>query len=153
MTSPPNPPPPRPGFTLFEVLIVLGVLGLVFGVIVSRGPVKSRGLTVRAAATDIAAAARETRSRAIALNRPVSLSFDLQSGLYRVGNRPPQTIPPGYRITVLTVAGELRGTLAAIRFDPDGSSTGGRIELSNPPQKVQIGIDFLTGRVSIVDAS
>ncbi len=153
MISPPDRPQQNPGFTLFEVLIVLAVLGLVFGVIITRGPVKSRGLTVRAAATDIAAAAREARARAIALNRPVMLSFDLKTGLYRVANRTPQAIPPGYTISVLTVAGEVRGSLAAIRFDPDGSSTGGRIELSNPTQKVQIGVDFLTGRVSIADAS
>ena len=37
-------------------------------------------------------------------------------------------------------------------FAPDGSSTGGRIELAAGARRMQVGVDWLTGRVSVADA-
>ncbi len=55
---------------------------------------------------------------------------------------------------MLTTAGEARkGAAPAIRFDPDGSSTGGRIDLVEGKRKLEIGVDWLTGRVRVIDAS
>ena len=39
----------------------------------------------------------------------------------------------------------------AIRFYPDGSSTGGRITVSSGERKFLVDVDWLTGRVSIED--
>jgi general secretion pathway protein H len=52
----------------------------------------------------------------------------------------------------LTIAGE-RGSRAvgAIRFNPDGSSTGGRIVLADGNRKVAVGVEWLSGRVSVAD--
>ena len=40
---------------------------------------------------------------------------------------------------------------AAIRFYPDGSSTGGRITVASGERKYVVDVDWLTGRVSIGD--
>jgi general secretion pathway protein H len=39
----------------------------------------------------------------------------------------------------------------AIRFYPDGSSTGGRITVASGERKYLVDVDWLTGRVSIGD--
>ena len=53
---------------------------------------------------------------------------------------------------VTTTGQRISETEGAIRFDPDGSSTGGRIELGLGPKRIQIGVDWLSGRVSVADA-
>jgi general secretion pathway protein H len=44
------------------------------------------------------------------------------------------------------------GAAADIRFLPDGSSTGGRVELKDGRRRMRIGVDWLNGRVSVGDA-
>jgi len=40
-----------------------------------------------------------------------------------------------------------------IRFDPDGSSSGGRVSISGGNQIWIVGVDWLSGRVSVVHAA
>lgn len=47
-------------------------------------------------------------------------------------------------------AESLNPVLTAIRFNPDGSSTGGRIELAQGSRYMSVGVDWLTSRISIV---
>jgi general secretion pathway protein H len=41
----------------------------------------------------------------------------------------------------------------SIRFDPDGSSSGGRISIRGGGQLWTVGVDWLSGRVSVVHAA
>ncbi len=141
------------GFTLIEMVVVLAILGVMLLLIAGRGPPVSHGLTARAAAGELAASLREARSRAILENRPVSLIVDLAKRHYRIGDRPPAELPPDLAVALFTVRSETRNaTEAGIRFEPDGSSTGGRIELGDGSGRLQIGVDWLTGGVSVADA-
>jgi general secretion pathway protein H len=141
------------GFTLIEMIVVLVVLGLMLGIVVARGPMRSQGLSTRGAAGELAGALREARGKAIASNRPVSLELDLAAKTYRIGTAPPRALPRELAVSLLTTAGQARSaTDAGIRFDPDGSSTGGRIVLADGQRKLQIGVDWLTGRVSVANA-
>ncbi|HLY56045.1 MAG TPA: GspH/FimT family pseudopilin [Stellaceae bacterium] len=142
------------GFTLFELLIVLAIMGLLTALIVLRGPFGSHGLSLRHAASDIAEALRETRSRAIGTDRPVVMTVDIEHRTYAVGAARPEHLPGRFTISVATAAGEVRAQMVAgIRFDPDGSSSGGRITLEDGGHKVAIGVDWLNGAVSVADAS
>jgi len=131
---------------------VLAVLGLVAGIVVSRGPMRSRTLTDRAALQALAGGLREARSRAVATNRPVEFAVDIEHKTFRIGDGAPTRLPPDYGMSMVSAAGQrISDTAAAIRFDPDGSSTGGRIELVTETRHVRIGIDWLTGKVSVGD--
>ena len=137
------------GFTLIEMLVVLAVLGLSVGLIAGRGPWRSPALDSRAAAGQLAQGLRLARAQAIARNRQVVLLVDTTRGSFRVGDGPPQLLPRGLALAVTTVAGqELPGSIA---FLPDGSSTGGRIGLAAGAARTWVGVDWLTGRVSIVN--
>jgi general secretion pathway protein H len=58
------------------------------------------------------------------------------------------------RVEILTIANERQSErVADIRFNPDGSSTGGRIVLADGHRSIDIGVDWLTGRVSIANGS
>jgi general secretion pathway protein H len=157
--SPPRPHPrgarPRSraaGFTLIELLASLAVLGLALSLIAGYKPPWSRGLGLRATAAELAANMRLARSEAILSNRPVVLDVDLVGHRYRVGTGTPRHLPADISLELLTIAGEvLNDREGTIRFNPDGSSTGGRISLADGRRRVGVGVDWLTGRVSVVD--
>ena len=82
----------------------------------------------------------------------MALDLDVNDHFYRVGAGANRRLPANLSIKLLTVSGESRGaSVGDIRFNPDGSSTGGRIALADGKQRVAVGVDWLTGRVSVAD--
>jgi general secretion pathway protein H len=140
----------KAGFTLIEMVVVLAILGLMLGLVLTHGPVRSQRIEIDAAARDIAGSLRLARSNAIAQNRLVTFNIDVAHGITRTDNGPPHSLPA---YLTLRVTAERGGAVPGIRFAPDGSSSGGQIELLAHGRHVQIGVDWLTGRVRIVDAS
>jgi general secretion pathway protein H len=136
------------GFTLIEMLVVLVILGIIGGIVLTNGPSHSAALDMRAASTEVAAALRLGRTRAIALNRPISVFFDPAHDTYRVGGDPIRTLPRGIDLSITSEAGEG----PSIQFLPDGSASGGRVMLAGEGRATQVGVDWLTGRVSIAPA-
>jgi len=140
------------GFTLIELLVALAVLGLALSLIAGFKPPWSRGLGLRATASELAAGLRLARSEAILSNRPVVLDLDVAGHRYRVGTGTPRLLPPDLALELLTISGEaVSAREGAIRFNPDGSSTGGRISLADGRRRIGVGVDWLTGRVSVAD--
>jgi len=140
------------GFTLIELLVSLAILGLALSLIAGYKPPWSRGLGLQATAAELAAGLRLARSEAILSNRPVLFDLDLIGHRYRVGTGTPRRLPADLSLELLTISGEaLNGREGDIRFNPDGSSTGGRISLADGRRRVGVGVDWLTGRVSVAD--
>ncbi|MBV9784140.1 MAG: GspH/FimT family pseudopilin [Acidisphaera sp.] len=141
------------GFTLIEMIVVLVILGLALGLVVARGPMRSRGMQAAAAASDVAQALRLARTRAIAGDRQVEFTVDLAQHSFRVDGGPPHLLPPSLGVSAIAASGQTLGQrFAGIRFDPDGGSSGGRIELVEGRRRLQVGVDWFTGRVRIADA-
>jgi general secretion pathway protein H len=142
------------GFTLIELLVVLAILGFALALVVGYGSPVSRGLDTRGSAAALASGLRLSRSEAILNNRAVIFDLDSAGHWFRPGSGPVQQLPPSLAIELLTISGARRnGHTGDIRFNPDGSSSGGRIWLADGRRKIVVGVDWLTGRVSIADAS
>jgi len=140
------------GFTLIEVIVVLAILGLTLALVTAYKPPWSSGLGAKGTAAELASGLRLARSEAIASNRSVAFSLDVGSHLYRVGASPERRLPARLTLELLTISGENRGPgIGDIRFHPDGSSTGGRITLADGQRRMAVGVDWLTGRISIAD--
>lgn len=141
------------GFTLIEVIIVVVILGLVAGLVMTRGPMRSHTLEARAAAADVARVLRGARGQAIGSNRSVLVLVDVARRAIAVDGGTIRPIPANLAVAVSAVPQETRGRLlAGIRFQPDGSASGGRIVLGDGMRRVQIAVDWLTGRVTVADA-
>lgn len=142
------------GFTLVELLVVIAILGVMLGLIgVGAKPV-SAATHARSAAQEISGALRAARSTALMSNRSVAFTVDLASPRYQWGTQPPHALPPDIKLALLTgrdqVVSESQGR---IRFDPDGGSSGGRVSIMGGGQLWTVGIDWLSGRVSVVHAA
>lgn len=139
------------GFTLIEVLVVIVILGLTATILLARGPLRSPGLETRAAASEVAQTLRLGRSRAIATDRPAVVMLDVAThglALDGVARAPlPAWLPLAARMADGAVPQR-----AIFAFAPDGSATGGVIVLGTPGRRIQVGVDWLTGRVDIADA-
>ncbi len=134
------------------MIVVLAVLGLVAGLVLARGPPRSAGLEMRAATNAVAQAMRVARTRAIMSNQRVTVVFDPRASTLRIGAGAPRSLPAGVGMSVVTTA-DLAGVQAGIAFMPDGSSSGGRVELARGERHSRVGVDWLTGRVTVANDS
>ena len=136
------------GFTLIEVTVVLVILGLGLALLTTRGPLRSTALDLRAATGEVAQALRLARARAVVTDRAVVVAVDPAANAFRVGSGPTQPLPRGVLLEATAAQGQAPG-VAAFRFAPDGSSSGGRVTLTAGGRRATVGVDWLTGRVSV----
>jgi general secretion pathway protein H len=140
------------GFTLIELIVVIAIMALLTATLTVRGNPVSPTTHARAAVRAIAGALRSARSQAIMDNRSVSVTIDTANRRYWWGQTPPEALPGDLRLAVLAGRDQMAGdSVARIRFDPDGGSTGGRVAIAGGDRTWWVGVDWLTGRVSIAE--
>jgi general secretion pathway protein H len=141
------------GFTLVELLVVLVILGLLLSLAPAAFDRALPGLQLKEAAHDLAGALRQARGFAVRDNREAVLLIDTEAHTYHVeetGN--PRQLAPDIEITLLTAESELTDEFTGgMRFFPDGTSTGGQVKLSRGTRDYAVRVDWLTGRVEIID--
>lgn len=139
------------GFTLLELMLVLAIAGLVLGIALPLMSSALPGVQLNGSARELAAALRYARSRSMATDTEVVVHLDLdQREVGLTGSTKTINIPQGLEITLDTAQSELTGDRSgAIRFYPQGSSTGGRITLAQGDRQLRVDVDWLTGRVRL----
>jgi general secretion pathway protein H len=140
------------GFTLIEILVVLAIMGVVLGLIIGRGPMRSRGLEARAAAGALAQALRAARAQAIAADHDVGVAIDPARHVFAIDGGPVRLLAADLAVSVLPPALHGPGPVRLIRFSPDGSATGGEVVLGSGSHRLGVSVEWLTGRVSVADA-
>ncbi len=141
------------GFTLLELLIVLMLMGLITALTI---PVFSGSVSttqLRSAAREVAAGLRLARDQAIAQKSEAVLELDVTGRAFRVLPDPRvHALPAGIDIKLFTAQSDLvNDRVGAIRFYPDGGSNGGRVTLAAGERKYDVDVDWLTGRVAILE--
>lgn len=141
------------GFTLIELLAVLFIGALVYALLLG---VPLRGTStadLKSSARSLASGLRQAQSTAMATRRDATLTLDLESREFAVtGSEGTRTLPKDLELKLYTAQTEATSERkGAIRFYPDGSSTGGRITVAAGERKYEVDVDWLTGRVSIGD--
>jgi general secretion pathway protein H len=141
------------GVTLLELLIVLSIMAIVAALVL---PTFGNGVStseLKGSAREVAAALRFARSEALATRQETRVVLDLESRTF-AGDRDRRvhTLPRLVELKLFTAQSDLvSDKVGAIRFFPDGGSNGGRVTLAAGDRKFDIDIDWLTGRVAILD--
>ena len=139
------------GFTLVELLVVLAIMALVVTLLAPMLRIGRSGADLRSASSEMLAAMRTTRSLAIAQNRPTALLLDPVYGRYGEPMRY-HLLPKGMIMSwraLWPVAGQ--NDLGAIYFFPDGSASGGEIDLKTGNAVGAIVVDWFSGLASLHD--
>ena len=142
------------GVTLLELLIVLSIMAIIAAIVVpivrrrrvgaasSRGDARGRGRVCASRAARRSRRGRETR-----------VMLDLEQRTFQV-ERDARThaLPRQIELKLFTAQSDLvNEKIGAIRFFPDGGSNGGRVTLAAGERKFDVDVDWLTGRVAILD--
>lgn len=138
------------GFTLLELIIVLGIMVLGFGAVAVNMSSGNDSMALKAATRDLASGLRFVRSQAMISHSPSALDFNLSDNSYSLtGQAKIYHLAEDIDVTISTAKDDLHEGSAQLRFFPDGSSIGGRITLEKNKLSQEININWLTGHVSI----
>jgi general secretion pathway protein H len=141
------------GVTLLELLIVLALMALIAGLVI---PTFGDGVPtsqLKSSARQLAAGLRVARSEAVAQKREAFLVLDLEGRRFKIDSDPREyALPPRVDLKLFTAQQDIvNQRTGAIRFYPDGGSNGGRITVAAGARKFEVDVDWLTGRVAILD--
>ena len=137
------------GFSLLELMVVMVLVALLFGLVGTSISRSISGAELRNEARAVIAGMRHTRGQAIVKREPQVFSVDAEARTWRAAGREPVRLPEGLDVTLVTARSELTGESAGgIRFYPDGASTGGSVTLSVDEREWHITVAWLTGEIS-----
>lgn len=141
------------GVTLIELLVVLAIMATMTAIVLPMlGPGVSTS-ELRGAARQVASGMRLARSEAMATRHETFVTFDLEGRRFMAGSdRREHALPKGVEMKLFTAQKDLvSDRVGAIRFYPDGGSNGGRLTLAAGERKFEVDVDWLTGRVAVLD--
>jgi general secretion pathway protein H len=139
------------GFTLLELLVVLGILAVAAIIATSLGGQRRANSLLRSAALELGAALRASRASAIRSNVEMTFIFDAAGRQYWVEGADSRQQLPDQLLAELVIPGaEQVGSAAGrFRFYPDGSSSGGQIVLRQGGSTAVVAVDWLTGNAQV----
>jgi len=141
------------GFSMLELLVVLAIMALVTAAVM---PMLGKGVStteLKSAARSLASGLRLARSEAVSQHRQTFLVLDVAGRRFKVDQDPKQyALPRDVELKLFTAQKDLVDeSVGSIRFFPDGGSNGGRITVASGERKYEVDVDWLTGRIAILE--
>lgn len=141
------------GFTLIELLVVIVIM---LGILLLVPPFFNEGVSgteLKAAARKVAAGLRKVHAQAVTQKQEAALTLNVEERRFELtGDKRVYQLPQKIDISLYTAQSELsKEKTGAIRFFPDGSSSGGRVTLAAGERKYLVDVNWLTGRVGIIE--
>jgi len=132
------------GFTLFELLLVLFIIGLAAAVVMSSGSRMQEKSMFNAEARKLYLTVKHAREISIMERMIIVFKVDKEAKKYWIDYGDDKTSETHSVPQKFTIAGE------DIIFFPKGNSSGGRIEIGNEKgQKYEVTVDQVFGTASI----
>lgn len=141
------------GFTLIELLVVLAILGLAYALVPPLFSGARSTAELKGATRQLAAGLRQARNYAVVRRTEGVLTLNVEKRDFTVsGDARTYRLPGQVELKLVTAQREIvDDKLAAIRFYADGSSNGGRITLGTGERSFAVDVNWLTGRVAILE--
>jgi general secretion pathway protein H len=139
------------GFTLLELILVMFIVVLAVGAISINIGQGNSSVKLKTVARDMASALRYARGRALMTRQPAWVEFNLAENFYQVQGRDSKYEFSDQIDVTLNIAEDTfnQQDSGRILFFPDGSSTGGRIDLEWEGFLQRIDVNWLNGKIRI----
>lgn len=131
------------GFTLVELLVVMGIMGLILTGVLAAKP-KTAATRVAVAAREVAATLQLARTQAMASNAETVVRIDVERRQFGVAGSM-HALPRGMTVAMTVAETERIADSGGMRFYPDGQSSGGEIVLMLEGRASRIAVNWLTG--------
>ena len=138
---------------MLELLVALAIAAMLMAITPPLITSVFPGVQLKGAARELAAALRYAHDRAVVQQQESFVNLDVEGRKFTVsGRKRVYRLPEKIELSLYTALSEQTdSTTAAIRFYPDGSSTGGGVTLSYEGRAYRIDVDWLTGRVRLAE--
>jgi len=142
-----------PGFTLIELVVVLAILGLAYALVPPLFSGARATAELKGATRQLAAGLRQARNYAVVRRTEAVFTLDVETRGFSVsGDARTYSLPRQLQLKLVTAEREvINDKIASIRFYADGSSNGGRITLGSGERSFDVDVNWLTGRVAILE--
>lgn len=135
---------------MLELVVVLGIVSLALVLSARSLSVGSAQVHYQNVVNQIEADLRSARVRAMTSGRTVPFFLIPNERTYSLGGQARRTLPPTYSMGIQVSPGTRSfGGSPGINFYPDGSTSGGRITISEHGSVTLIVIDWLSGAISV----
>ena len=140
------------GFTLLEMVCVLAIIAMLSAVLLPLIPHQTSRARLQAYALQAAALLKSDRAASIRRQVEVATLIDASTRSMRSGaDAAVLRFPDDVDVQALLPRScNQRPTLSTISFFPDGMSCGGAITLARADLRLEIRVNWLTGRTDIV---
>lgn len=141
------------GFSLIELVVTLAILGLAYALIPPLFSGARSTAELKGATRQLAAGLRQARNYAVTRRTEAVLTLDVEKRDFTLsGDSRTYRLPKQLELKLVTSQREVvSDKIASIRFFADGSSNGGRITLGSGERSFDVDVNWLTGRVAILD--
>ena len=148
-----RPPGRSAGVTMIELLVVLSIMAALAAMAAPMLSGEVSGSALKSAAREVAAGLRYARNDAVATRQETRLVFDLEGRTFRIDrDARVHALPKKVDLKLFTAQSDIADDkTGAIRFYPDGGASGGRVTIAAGERKYEVDVDWLTGRVAILD--
>jgi general secretion pathway protein H len=133
------------GFTLFEMLAVLAIIGLAGAFAAQLLRPQSPRLRLESAARALCGTLRAAQARAAATQTPASVALDIDAKSYTSSVGGLGRLPADAEIRLTLARDEAGARRGAITFYPEGGASGGDIALALHGRRAKISVNWLTG--------
>jgi general secretion pathway protein H len=140
------------GFTLIELILVLVIAATVSAMAFRFAQDGPSTTELKAGTRQVAAALRLARSEAITQRKEVGFTLSLVKKEFNLTGEQPVSLSSDIDLKLFTAEEYVQdANTGTIQFFPDGSSSGGRVTLSLRDMIFEVDVDWMTGRIAILD--